>query len=362
MPSSIVVSLSAEEQALFLAQLRQARYGHLLTLHILLLLHHGLSPTDIARCLFCSRSSVYRSVAAWRRGAVTPASSADLPRSWWASVLADSVRQKLDRLLRSRPDSFGWLRSRWNCVCLAVVLSRDLGQRISAETVRRWLHQTGFVCKRVSLVGRDDDPQRAWLLARIRLQWEDLATDEAYLFADELDVHLLPKVGAEWTRRGERVELVTPGKNQRAHVAAALDFCTGQLWHRTGAKKNRFLFLDLLAALNRAYPVGRYRRVFVVVDNYSIHSAHDVRDWLARHPRIVLLWLPRYCPAANPIERVFGDLHDQITRNHRHHTLLPLMREVQCYLRRRVPCGALPSLYDEPPITSALRQLRKKAA
>jgi Homeodomain-like domain len=69
-PSSLVVTLTARQQALILAQLRQARYGHLLSLHILLLLHHGYSPTHIAACLFCSRSSVYRSVTAWRSGAL----------------------------------------------------------------------------------------------------------------------------------------------------------------------------------------------------------------------------------------------------------------------------------------------------
>jgi hypothetical protein len=57
-PSSIVVTLTARQQDFILAQLRQARYGHLLSLHILLLLHHGYSPTQIAACLFCSRSSV----------------------------------------------------------------------------------------------------------------------------------------------------------------------------------------------------------------------------------------------------------------------------------------------------------------
>jgi hypothetical protein len=45
-----------------LSQLRQARYGYLLGLHILLLCAAGYMPTAIAACLFCSRSSVYRAV------------------------------------------------------------------------------------------------------------------------------------------------------------------------------------------------------------------------------------------------------------------------------------------------------------
>jgi transposase len=361
-PSSIVVTLTARQQALILAQLRQARYGHLLTLHILLLLHHGYSPTQIATCLFCSRSSVYRSLAAWRSGALQWAVPARLPRPWWGRALADELRRKLTALLRCVPRAFGWMRTRWSCACLALTLSRQVGYTISAETVRRWLHQADYVWKRPSLVARDDDPARATLLARIRLHWEDLDPREALVFADELELHLLPKVGAQWTRRGQRLEIVTPGQDQRCYLAAALDFRTGRLLHRTGPKKNRFLFLDLLRVLDRVYAGAGFRRVYVVADNYSIHTAGDVRRWLACHPRLVLLWLPCYCPKANSIERVFGDLHDKVTRNHRHRTLPSLLAEVQRYLRRRAHHGQLPSIYREPAVKSALRYLRQKAA
>jgi transposase len=360
--SSIVVTLTARQQALILAQLRQARYGHLLNLHILLLLHHGYSPTQTAACLLCSRSSVYRSVAAWRSGALILRVSRHLPRSWWGGALTGSFRLQLTLLLQCVPRAFGWMRPRWSCACLALTLSRQVGHRVSAETVRRWLHQAGYVWKRPSLVARDDDPARASLLARIRWRWESLRPQEVLVFADELELHLLPKVGAQWTLRGQRLEIVTPGQDQRCYLAAALDFRTGKLMHRTGAKKNRFLFLDLLRALDQTYSGAGFRRVYVVADHYSIHTAGDVRRWLARHPRFVLLWLPRYCPKANPIERVFADLHDQITRHHRHRTLPPLWAEVQSYWRRRAHHGQLPSIYREPAVKSALRRLRRKTA
>jgi transposase len=361
-PSSLVVTLTARQQDFILAPWRQARYGHLLSLHILLLLHHGCSPTQIAACLFCSRSSVYRSAAAWRSGTLTLTMSRPWPRSWWGRALTDSLRRKLTVLLRCLPRAFGWMRTRWSCACLALTLSRQVGYQISAETVRRWLHQAGYVWKRPSLVARDDDPARTTRLARICQHWEDLGPREALVFADELELHLLPKVGAQWTRRGQRLEIVTPGQDQRCYIAAALDFRTGRLLHRTGPKKNRFLFLNLLRVLDRVYSGAGFRRVYVVADNYSIHTAGDVRRWLAGHPRLVLLWLPRYCPKANPIERIFGALHDQITRNHRHRTLPPLLAEVQRYLRRRAHHGQLPSIYREPAVKSALRQLRRKAA
>jgi hypothetical protein len=132
--------------------------------------------------------------------------------------------------------------------------------------------------------------------------------------------------------------------------------------HRTGARKNRFLFLDLLRALARISPGVSFRRVSVGADHYRIHTAGDVRRWLARHPRLVLLWLPRYCPQANPIEPILGDRHDQIPRHHRHHTLPPLWAEAQRYWRPRAHPGQLPSIYHERAVESARRHLRQKLA
>src|SRR5215203_3038455 len=66
MPGTTVLDISPQEQAQMLAALRRARYGYLLALHVLLLCAAGRHPTEIAAFLFCSRSSVYRIVSAYR--------------------------------------------------------------------------------------------------------------------------------------------------------------------------------------------------------------------------------------------------------------------------------------------------------
>jgi len=45
----------------------------------------------------------------------------------------------------------------------------------------------------------------------------------------------------------------------------------------------------------------KVERVFIVADNYKIHTAKAVERWLAQRPRFNVLWLPSYCPQANPI-------------------------------------------------------------
>ena len=51
-----------------LAAVRRARYSYLLAMHILLLCAAQRTPTEIAAVLFCSRTTVYRVVAAYRAG------------------------------------------------------------------------------------------------------------------------------------------------------------------------------------------------------------------------------------------------------------------------------------------------------
>src|ERR687888_2759317 len=69
-PSTTLLEIPPEEQVQMRAVLRRTRYGYLLAFHILLLCAAGRNPTEIAAFLFCSRSSVYRVVRAYRTGSL----------------------------------------------------------------------------------------------------------------------------------------------------------------------------------------------------------------------------------------------------------------------------------------------------
>ena len=190
MHAATVIELSTAEQEALLRELRQMRYGHLLAIHILLLLTAGKNPTEIADFLFCSRSSVYRAANAFRAGVLDwqredPGASPRLSR--W--------QRKLRSLIKLSPRVFGWCRVRWSCATLSVTLAVLTQVEVSRETVRLELKAADYVWKRAKLKGRDDDPERARRLARIRLLIENQRPDELILFPDELDIDLLPKVG-----------------------------------------------------------------------------------------------------------------------------------------------------------------------
>ena len=137
------------EQVRMRAELRRARYGYLLALHLLLLCAAGRTPSEIAAVLFCSRSSVYRVVKAYRAGTL----SFDAPISIKAGrvgMLTPTLQGSLLALLGTVPWACGWCRTRWSYATPALELHVRRGVRVSAETVRRGLHGLGWVWKRAS--------------------------------------------------------------------------------------------------------------------------------------------------------------------------------------------------------------------
>ena len=139
MSGKTILEIPLVEQEQMLAHLRAARYGYLLSIHILLLCAQGHTPSEIATFLLCSRSSVYRTVETYRRGEVAwngvSDSQARALLSWQRSLLA---------LLKRAPSACGWCRTRWSCQTLAVEIKARRGLRVSRETRRPHLAQLGL--------------------------------------------------------------------------------------------------------------------------------------------------------------------------------------------------------------------------
>ena len=162
MPSTTLLEIPPAEQAQMRAILRRTRYGYLLAFHILLLCAAGRTPTEIAAFLFCSRSSVYRIVRAYRTGSlgIPIDQEGQLSVAVQTSVLMPWRTRALGALRKTASRAYGWCHTRWRCATRAATLQAQQGIEVSADTVRRWLHEIGWVWKRATLVAKDDDPHR----------------------------------------------------------------------------------------------------------------------------------------------------------------------------------------------------------
>jgi len=242
----------------------------------------------------------------------------------------------LEEVVSRGPPDYGERRPTWTRELLVKVMHRLTGVRIHAATMSRALKRIGARRGTPRPVVRCPWPKRKKKrrLREIRRLLEELPADEVAVYEDEVDIHLNPKIGLDWMNRGQQKEVVTPGQNQKRYLAGAMNAKTGLLTVVEGRRKNSWLFLALLDALVEDYRTAR--RIHVILDNYRIHDSQITRHALARYGgRIVLHFLPLYCPNENKIERLWRDLHAEVTRNHNCPTMNDLMQNVRCFLRKR---------------------------
>lgn len=231
---------------------REAKPSRRLRMHIALLASDGRSPTEIARVLFCSRTTVYAVVSRFLREG--RAAFDDRARRGPKPLLGKEVDERIEHLLEGdSPTEHGWLRSRWSCKLVCLQLMRERLASASRETVRRALHRLQFRWRRPRPVPPEKDSEEQIEDKRERLEDVQRMTEEeaCSFFQDETKLEANPKVGFCWMRRGRQRPLRTAGTNRKVWVSGALNFKTGRFHWVSGERRDGELFIKLLDKLRR---------------------------------------------------------------------------------------------------------------
>jgi transposase len=302
---------------------------------IVLALVRGSSPTDLVRSGMATSSLVYDVMHRFIDQALL--GLADRREDNGESKVTEEYEAELFAVVPGSPRKHGYRRPTWTQELLILVLQKRTGIRISRTTMSRLLKRLQIRLGRPKpIVGCPwKKRRRLKRLREIRALIETLPEDEVVLYLDEVDIHLNPKIGPDWMLRSTQKTVLTPGKNQKRYLAGALNARTGRLtWVEADRKNSQLFILQLWQLVGRDYPQAK--RIHLILDNYRIHSSLQTQAALARlDGRVVLHFLPPYCPDHNRIERVWRDLHDNVTRNHQCRTMKELMSEVYHWLKKR---------------------------
>ena len=239
----------------------------------------------------------------------------------------------LREVLQTVPTDSGWTRSTWTRELLCEEMVRRGYERVAVCTMGRALKSLGARLGRPKPFVLCPWPKakRTRLLAKLKRLAESDSGSEPVYYSDEVDIDLNPRIGRDWMLPGQQRRVLTPGQNQKHYIAGALRAKSRRLVWAEGPSKNSTLFCKLLCKLAAMH--RRARKVHLIIDNYGIHKSHATRRVLeSLRGKVVLHFLPPYCPDHNPIERVWLDLHATVTRNHRCRTMLELGRAVIRFL------------------------------
>jgi transposase len=306
---------------------------------VIMALVRGKSPTTVAAGGLCASSQVYR--VAHRFIDQGLGGLADRREDNGENKVTETYESELLYVVAGSPRDYGYMRPTWTQELLSLVLEARIGVKVSTTTVCRILKRFRVRLGRPKPIVSCPWPKARRLrrLAWIRRLIRNLGPEEVAVYEDEVDIHLNPKIGPDWMLMGQQKMVATPGQNQKRYLAGALDACTGKLTWVEGERKNSTLFLLLIHRLVTV-SYRKARRIHIILDNYKIHDSRQVQLAVASWGgKVRLHFLPPYCPDHNRIERIWKDLHDNVTRNHCCKDMEELMSEVHQYLRHRKRCG-----------------------
>ena len=138
------------------------------------------------------------------------------------------------------------------------------------------------------------------------------------VFLDEMGYSCWPEPGRGWIGEAPAEPPWADRQKSDNHlwrVIGAMNALTGQVHYLDGYIVGRAKVIAMYRLLAATYP--KAETIYVVQDNWSIHSHDDVLEGLALYPQIKPVWLPTYAPWLNPIEKLWRWLREDILKLHR---------------------------------------------
>ncbi|MFC3804408.1 IS630 family transposase [Cohnella sp. GCM10012308] len=232
--------------------------------------------------------------------------------------LSEEQRNLLAAMLEQKaPADVGFeARYTWTLPLVAEWIKRSFGVTMSVRGISAMLKRMNFSFTKAtySLVKADADAQAAFRKKTLTQLKRQVAAEEIehLLFEDESMIRSYQALQYNWFPRGRQRKVPTYGKHEGAKLFAAINYETGQVHHREEEKADVAAFVRFLEDLLGAYPTGK---IALILDNGRIHHATALQPFLAKHPRLHLVFLPPYSPNLNPVEGLWLWLKADVVNN-----------------------------------------------
>jgi transposase len=293
----------------------------------ILLLDKGWSYSDVAEALLLDDSTLRLWRKAYGEGGVDNLIMFDL-KGGFSALKAEQVEELRAWATKTLPGSTAEV---------GAFVKERFGLDYGRSGLIKLMGRIGFVWRAPEAIPAKTDAkaQEAFIERHDNLR-DHLGPDEAIVYADAVHPTHQVQYAGQWQPRDARCAIAANSGRKRLNLHGAIDLETGMTRIVEAVMVDAMSTIALFEALERAYPA--MRRVHVFLDNARYHKAAMVRQWLARPGcRIVLHFVPTYCPHLNPIERLWGVMHKFVTRNRRYETIGDFADAILTFLREEVP-------------------------
>ncbi len=249
--------------------------------------------------VFCvDDSTVYEWIEKWKRErSLQDHSKPGRPAEFTAEDKA-TVKRLLEE---GNPKNQGVNASAWDTRELQRYHALQ-GRTVSRDTLRRCLKGLGakYVKARLEYCEADKELQKKFAL---QFFLEHAWADALVFFEDEMSVCTSPRKGYGWTLEKRLVVKAPQSSKSRLTCFGAVNSLQGEVIQMTSRDSKSPAFVKFLKKLSDKHPG---KDLVVYLDNLRVHHSRKVQQFLGKHSRIRLAFLPPYSPDLNPQEQWHG--------------------------------------------------------
>jgi transposase len=293
----------------------------------LLLLDDGMSCEEVAEVLYYDDDTIRDWYEAWETDGIQGLRKFGYKGS--ACELTAEHQDKLkkwvtEKLPRSTSQIGAWIE-------------QEFDVRYTRSAIIKIMHRIGMEFKKPKMVSQKMDvaKQQAFIEMYNKLL-KSLSDDEAVMFIDAVHpTHTVRPVGC-WAPQDQDIAVDQSSGRDRINIHGAINLETGQTRIIEVPTVNAVSTIALLSGIETFNP--KFRKIHIFWDNAKYHHAERVQEWLDRPDcRIVPHFIPSYCPHLDPIERLWGVMHKNVTHNKCYETARDFADAILNFLRTEVP-------------------------
>jgi len=291
---------------------------------VILALASGLTAAKTAELLSVHRTVVYRWKERFLAGGIDALKS-DKPRSGRPrSIPAERVQAVVALACKTTPDG----ATHWSTRTMAEVAG------VSQSSVQRIWSENGIKPHLVRTFKLSNDPLFEEKLVDVVGLYLDPPEKALVLCVDEKSqIQALDRTQPGLPMKKGRCGTMTHDYKRHGTTTlfAALSMATGKVIGSCKKSHTNQDFLAFLKQIDRRTP--KDLDLHLILDNYGTHKHKNVTDWLERHPRFHMHFVPTGCSWLNLVERFFAQITNRRIRRGTFDSVAELEAEIAAYLK-----------------------------
>ena len=307
-----------------LASSRAAAYRLVQRAQVLLLAADGVSNSEIGEVAGVSRPTVLAWRAQFEKDGLVGFGEVAKGRGPKPSISDEKVAEIVHLTLHSKPEG----ETQWSCRSMA----KKAG--VSSASVQRIWSARGLKPHLMKTFKLSNDRHFEEKLVDVVGLYLNPPDQAVVLCMDEKSqIQALDRTQPSLPMKKGRAGTMTHDYKRHGTTTlfAALDVLTGMVIGRCLPRHRNTEFLKFLRVIDREVPKGL--QIHMICDNYGTHKHVDVKEWLTKHPRFHLHFIPTSSSWLNMVERWFRELTDKAIRRGVFHSVDDLVTAIEDYLR-----------------------------